>query len=147
MSLIRKTLNDKGQASIEFMLVLPFFLLMVFTTILFGFRTIFAEMTLYSIFYGGRAASVGLNEGVVNEASQSILPKIKMSLSGEDVLTVTGNYKLKPLLGQSGSESLDSPLAKTTQMKTGIGFTHFIESTTFNEATDDNPVLGGYGTE
>lgn len=141
---LKRKLGNNGQSSIEFMLVLPWFLMLTFAIMLFAFRVVFAEMTLYSVFYGGRVATVGGSSSAVESAAQSVLPGSQINVSKVDGIKVKGKYQVNPLIKKSEMESLNSPLSETEIFKKEIKFPLFVTCTSAS-ANEDNPVGNGSG--
>jgi Flp pilus assembly protein TadG len=78
---IRRTRNDRGTTIVEFALVLPIFLLLVFGIFDFG-RYFFVEHTLqYATREGMRLALVGAGGGTSEERAASIIATIKGHVS------------------------------------------------------------------
>lgn len=132
--------NNRGQSAVEFMLVLPFFLLVVLSFLVFVMVVFSGQMTTYATFWGARAAVV---HGEHEKASQAVLPRIDLSISGGPNIKVTGSYTMTPLLGNAPGSVLDSPMAGAFDLKTTVKM-HQFEAKAAGACSDllydDNPI-------
>ncbi|MBI4125672.1 MAG: pilus assembly protein [Deltaproteobacteria bacterium] len=140
--------DETGQTVTEFMLVLPFFLMVVFTVMLLAFAVIKAEMVTYATFWGARVAEVGGGRAAevdddYQQAAQEVLPGIAMSkqkLFGV-VYRMNGSYHFNPILGKAGGEdSLNSPLADLNNLETWVPLHLFPKSRPCVILGNDNPI-------
>ncbi len=103
----------------EFSLILPLFLGVVFTVIAFAMMMILNEMTFYATFMAGRAASVG--SGGAQAAASEILPGIRVSegAGSADTLVMRGSYNMREFL-TGGEGALSNPFAGYTMLEADL---------------------------
>lgn len=119
---IKNSLNNQGQTEVEFMLVLPFFLMMVFTVLLLTILLFSGQMLTYATFWGGRAAAVHGDEQL---AASSVLPGVNIDVNGTGKnMTVKGTYTLRSIIGRAGG-AIDSPLARLFTLEKTIKMYQF----------------------
>lgn len=141
-------LGQRGQSELEFMLILPFFLAVVFVLLTFVMLVFKGQMLTYATYLAGRTAAVkhpmfGAN-GDAEKAARQVLPGVNVSIGyGSSpltapfmtmperggVMTVTGSYPFRPLTGaiKAGSRSLDygAGLSSATTIEAKIQMHHF----------------------
>ena len=100
--------GERGQAVIEFALILPLFLGVLFTVFTFIMLMALSQMTFYTTFMAARAASV---EGNYTAAAEKLMPRIKMASPKYEgsAVTMKGTYEMMPYLTEGGG-ALASPL-------------------------------------
>lgn len=121
------------------MLVLPFFLLVVFTVMLVAFAVIRAEMATYATFWGSRAAAVGPD---YQQAAQEALPRILVNPDTDCdgyPKCMRGTYDAIPVLGIAG-DALNAPMADLRYLKTWVPLHVFPPKKSCDRDTNDNPI-------
>jgi hypothetical protein len=111
--------DEGGQSTMEFALILPLFLGIVFAVMTFAMMMILNEMTFYATFMAARTASVG-GAGAQTAASE-ILPGIVVGEVGGTPNTVVmrGRYDMRGFL-TGGGGALRSPFADDLQLETSM---------------------------
>ena len=126
--------SEKGQTELEFMLVLPFFLAVVFGLLMFVMLVFKGEMLTYATFMAGRVMAVkhplmGALSDAQNEARQ-ILPGVTISTAPLPMpplfgpMTVTGSYQMNPLV-KGGAGNLDYSFISDRTITANIDMHHF----------------------
>jgi Flp pilus assembly protein TadG len=94
----RRRSSEKGQVAIEFSLVLPFFLAVVFIIFALVMMMAMGQMTFYGTFRAARSASV--NNAQYQQAAEEAMPGIAVTrdFNGK-MVTARGEYEMMPFLG------------------------------------------------
>lgn len=127
-------MNQKGQAELEFMLILPLFLAIVFGLLLFAMAMFKAQMLTYATFWGGRSAEVGQD---YQSAANAILPGVVLSVEGPSSnygeMNVKGRYQNNPFIRPVQNSSLDAGVAYDSNL---INMEVNLRMYRFNEPAD-----------
>jgi hypothetical protein len=111
--------NERGQSEVEFAIVLPLFLGIVFAVLTFAMMMILNEMTYYATFIAARVASVGGSGAQI--AAAEILPGIEVGEMGgtPDEVSMHGRYRMRGFL-TGGGGALKNPFADDLELTTQV---------------------------
>lgn len=125
----RNRFSQDGQTELEFMLVLPFFLAVVFGLLMFVMLVFKGQMLTYATYMAGRTAAVRHPVealGDARNAARQVLPGVNISIrygSGPvtapfttmmpqtgGTMTVVGSYRINPLVNAANTGMVESKL-------------------------------------
>jgi Flp pilus assembly protein TadG len=96
----RRSSSEKGQIAVEFSLILPFFLGVVFIIFSLVMMMALGQMTFYGTFRAARSASV--NHAQYQQAAHEAMPGMTVSRNyNAGRVTARGEYQMMPFLGNS----------------------------------------------
>lgn len=145
--------NQRGQSEIEFMLILPFFLAVVFALLTFVMLVFKKQMLTYATFMGGRTAAVhpaSKASDEAREAARRVMPGVNLSVdlpstpSGAGPMTIQGRYWMDPLARAAEKSSLDGGMSSGNNLEVDLQMHHFQSPKIIwnpsnnNRARDDN---------
>ncbi len=105
--MIRRMRDDRGQSVVEFSLILPFFLGILFTIFTFILLMILSQMTFFTTFMAARSAAVHANAA---QEAEELMPRFSLVETDEETtLTMRGRHQMMPYL-TGGGGALANPL-------------------------------------
>lgn len=128
--------SNRGQAIVEFTIVLTFFLGVLFIVFAFIMLMSMGQMTLYTTFMSARAASV---HGDYKAQADALMPRIEMKPSdGEGTVTMHGIHTMLPYL-TSGGGALANPLQGYLKLESNVTLHEWPECSA--GTAGDNPLV------
>ena len=135
-------ISHKGQSSVEFTLILPFFFGVLFVVLTFVLMAALGQMALYGTFMAARVDSVG---GDAQAIASEILPGLQVNSRDNlpfTTSTMTGSYQMKHFL-TTGTRALYNPLREYLNMTVNVDYYKWPQGVTATEIScdeDDNPI-------